>query len=180
MASEAIAVLGVDPGVTTGLAILAWEPGKPWQCIRRWEVRPEAESRGRQLLALEEELRGGLLTAQAHGEATIAMEEMLSFRTHSADEKVEAQAVVKLLAARLGVELHTHAPATIRSVVCQQGRADDATIRNTIRFLLRMPKRARPGEALSPHQIDAVCVALCELVMGKGMTVLGQCEEVAA
>ena len=180
MASEAITVLGVDPGVTTGLAILAWEPGSAWQCIRRWEIRPEAESRGRQLLELEEELRVGLQAAQAHGEATIAMEEMLSFRTHSADEKVEAQAVVKLLAARLGIELHTHAPATIRSVVCQQGRADDATIRNTIRFLLRMPKRARPGEALSPHQIDAVCVALCELVVGQGMVVLGQCEGVAA
>jgi len=175
-----LAILGVDPGVTTGLALLVWDPGTAWQCLRRWEIRPDEENRGRQLLALEEELRGALQAAQAHGEATIAMEEMLSFRTHSADEKVEAQAVVKLLAARLGIELHTHAPATIRSVVCQQGRADDSTIRNTVRFLLRLPKRARPGQALSPHQIDAVCVALCELVVGQGMTVLGQCEEVAA
>ena len=179
MTSEPLAVLGVDPGVSTGLAVLTWTPGRSWQCTRRLDVRPEVEDRGHQLLELEEELRGMLQLAMAEGEVTIAMEEMLSFRAHSADEKVEAQAVVKLLAARLGIPLRTYAPATIRSVVCQQGRADDATIRNTVRFLLRMPKRARAGESLTPHQQDAVCVALCELVQGQGMSILGQCEEAA-
>lgn len=164
-------IVGVDPGKTTGVAVLNVD-NAGWTLISRYQVEPEGETRGEQLYLLFERL-----TKEMAAKGTVvAMEEMLAYRQNSADEKVESQAATRLAAYASKVELETYAPATVRSVVCRDGRADPRTIRETVRFLARTPKRSRKGEGWSPHQIDALAVALCH--MERSGYVLDRCKEV--
>ena len=169
-------ILGVDPGLTVGLAIIEYrEERGSWRCLKRWDYRPDVEDRGEALSRLATVVNTNIADYRC---LAVAMEEMLAYRQASADEKVEAQAIVKLTAYQKRLPLHTYAPATVRSVVCGTGRADPKGVRDTLRFLLRMPKRAKKGEGLSPHQQDAVSVALCHLKQDAGLQVLDRCEEV--
>jgi Holliday junction resolvasome RuvABC endonuclease subunit len=162
-------IVGVDPGKTTGVAIVDVTEGG-WTLHSRADLTPEGDSRGEQLANLH-----GRFTEGEFGGATYVMEEMLAYRQATADEKVEAQAVVKLAAYHMSNELVTYAPATVRSVICRDGRADERTIRETLKFLARAPQRAKKGEGWSNHQLDALAVALCHLARS-GM-VLDRCRE---
>ena len=165
-------IVGVDPGKTTGVALLdAIDDG--WTLVGRWDVAPEGVTRGEQLYQLH-----GILTEMCRPGDVVVMEEMLAYRQATADEKVEAQAIVKLVAFERARDFVTYAPATIRSVICRDGRADERTIRETLRFLTRSPKTAKRGQGWSAHQYDALAVALCHLAR-TGM-VLDRCVEVAA
>jgi len=180
-----VKILAVDPGITTGLALIEYHEARgSWTCLGRWDLRPDTEERRQALSVLFGELYETTHNDGSVEPATvdvIVMEELLAYRKTSADEKVEAQAIVKLLSYDCGpIPLVTYAPATVRSAVCGTGRADEKGVRDTLRFLLRMPKRAKKGEALSPHQQDAVAVALCHLRLGAGLQVLDRCEEVSA
>jgi Holliday junction resolvasome RuvABC endonuclease subunit len=85
--------------------------------------------------------------------------------------------VVKLAAYHMSNDLVTYAPATVRSVICRDGRADEKTIRETLKFLARAPQRAKRGQGWSKHQMDALAVALCHLSR-QGM-VIDRCVEEA-
>lgn len=165
-------IVGIDPGKTVGVAIVDVTEGG-WKLHSRADLTPEGDSRGEQLANLH-----GRFTEGEFGGATYVMEEMLAYRQATADEKVEAQAMVKLAAYHMSNELVTYAPATVRSVICRDGRADERTIRETLRFLARAPKQAKRGQEWSAHQYDALAVALCHLARS-GM-VLDRCVEVAA
>lgn len=165
-------IVGIDPGKTVGVAIVDVTEGG-WMLHSRADLTPEGDSRGEQLARLHHAFTDG-----EFGGATYVMEEMLAYRQATADEKVEAQAVVKLAAFHMSCELVTYAPATVRSVICRDGRADERTIRETLKFLARAPQRAKKGEGWSAHQLDALAVALCHLAR-QGM-VLDRCKEEAA
>lgn len=154
-------ILGVDPGETTGLVVIDADD-RGWTLLLRQEIAPtEQAERGHDLWKLHSVVSEAVTEYEVEA---VAMEEMLAYRQATADEKVEAQAVVKMVACRLGVPLVTYAPSTVRQTICRDGRADPQTITKTLRFLLRAPKKARRGEAWSPHQYDALAVALCHMV----------------
>ena len=165
-------IVGVDPGKTTGIAVIEADE-RGWHLCARYDRTPEGEMRGEQLA----NLRTGIGLEIRRADA-VAMEEMLAYRQATADEKVEAQAVVKLTAWERRVPLVTYAPATVRSVICRDGRADVRTIRETLRFLVRAPKTSKKGQGWSHHQYDALAVALCHLA--RSGFVLDRCVEVAA
>jgi Holliday junction resolvasome RuvABC endonuclease subunit len=162
-------IVGIDPGKTVGVAVVDVTEGG-WTLHSRADLTPEGDSRGEQLARLHHEFTDG-----EFGGATYVMEEMLAYRQATADEKVEAQAMVKLAAYHMSNDLVTYAPATVRSVICRDGRADERTIRETLRFLARAPKQAKRGQGWSAHQYDALAVALCHLARS-GM-VLDRCKE---
>jgi Holliday junction resolvasome RuvABC endonuclease subunit len=157
-----VIVLGIDPGVTTGLCILTCD-GEDWHLERRWEYRWETVYD--LYLHLQE-------TVEALSDPVLAMELMLSYGANTADEKVEAQTIVKLLAQQRGHFLATYAPATVRSSVCGTGRSTPAQIKATMRHFLDLPKVSKRGEAFTVHQQDAAAVALCYLVCSGSLRVL--------
>lgn len=165
-------IVGIDPGKTTGIAVVEADEGG-WHLVSRFDLAPEGITRGMQLATLY----CNLMDCLGHADSAV-MEEMLAYKQATADEKVEAQAIVKLATFNSEVELNTYAPATVRSVICRDGRADKKTIRETLRFLARAPKTAKRGQGWSAHQYDALAVALCHMAR-LGM-VLDQCREEAA
>ena len=167
-------VVGIDPGLVTGVAIVDVTEGG-WELHSRFELASEGDSRGEQLLGIYQALHALIGDPYPPQVGTVVMEEMLAYRKASADEKVEAQALVKLVTEETDRELVTYAPATVRSVICRDGRADERTIRETLKFLARAPQRAKKGEGWSNHQLDALAVALCHLARS-GM-VLDRCKE---
>lgn len=162
-------ILGVDPGVTTGFALLSSD-GENWRLERRWELRWKTLG----------ELYNELLETGLDGVDEVAMELMLAYKQASADEKVEAQAIVKLLAEQSNKPLHLYAPGTIRSAVMGTGKATPAQIKATMRHMLGMGKTSKPGHAFTEHQQDAVAVALCHLVCSGGLRILRPQGSVAA
>lgn len=162
-------IVGIDPGKTTGVAVVEAD-GDGWQLCARYDRQPKGDTRGEQLA----DLRRGLGLEMQRADA-VAMEEMFAYRQATADEKVEAQAIVKLACWESGKELVTYAPATIRSVICRDGRADERTIRETLRYFARAPKTAKRGQGWSSHQYDALAVALCH--MARSGYVLDRCRE---
>jgi Holliday junction resolvasome RuvABC endonuclease subunit len=158
-------VLGIDPGVTVGFALLGCD-GEDWWLVDREEYRWE------HVVQLYDRLQNW-----ACGDYHWSMERMLAYRQATADEKVEAQAIVKLCAALNGRTLEMYAPATIRSAVVGTGKATPAQIKATIRHLLDLPKISKRGEAFTPHQQDAVATALCFLVCAGWLKVLKQAKK---
>lgn len=167
-------IVGIDPGKTTGMAIVDAN-SQGWRLVSRTDIPPAEAIRGVQLLQLYETLAAALSAADV-----CVMEEMLAYGKNSADEKVEAQAITKLAAAVVDTPLVTYAPATVRSVICRDGRADEKAIRDTLRFLARAPKTSKKGQGwgAGAHQYDALAVALCH--MARIGMVLDRCEEAAA
>lgn len=161
-------ILGIDPGKTTGLVIIEIE-GTSWRLIERLDVPPYGED-NQWLLDLYTVLYPRLESVDV-----AVMEQMLSYRNATADEKMEAQGVIKFACAQVGCPLITYAPVTVRSTICCDGHADERSIRRTLRFLLNLPERTKPGEGWSAHQYDALAVALCHLV--RTGVPLGCCEK---
>jgi len=165
-------ILGIDPGITTGLALLSFDD-EGWQLDRRWELRPETETRGEALSSLYGELYQVCFEDQQEPVVSgIAMEAFLAYGTNTAEEKIEAQAVIKLFAYDCKVPLHTYAPVTVRSAVIGSGRATPAQIKATMRHLLGLGKTSKRGEAFTDHQCDAVAVTLCHLVCSGELQIL--------
>lgn len=171
---QGVYIVGIDPGKTTGLVVIeADENG--WSLISRADIAPDEDiERGRNLWKLHDEIGTQITTYKAD---VVAMEELLAYRQATADEKVEAQAVVAMAAYRARVPLITYAPVTIRSTICRDGRADVQTITKTLRYLARLPKQSKRGEAWSAHQYDALAVALCHVA--RSGYVLDRCREAA-
>lgn len=161
MSGECRYILGVDPGVTVGFALLQCDDDG-WLLDERWEVRWSTLD----YLYEQVQLRVDDLCD------VVVMERMLAYKQASADEKVEAQAIVKLVAEQLDKPLYLYAPGTIRSAVVGTGKATPAQIKATMRFLLNLPKVSKRGEAFTVHQQDAVAAALCYLVVDGGLKVL--------
>lgn len=170
--TDPILILGVDPGETTGLAMIEWTPGGSWRLERRWEVPGSSKAWDDSLGELYHELRGIV-----GGVTAVAMEELLVSGIRSRKERPEAQGIIRLVAHLYRTPLNTYAPTTIRSCICGTGRADDAGVKATIRFLLGVP-RSKKGEAFTSHQVDAVAVALTELRIGQGLPLLARAGEV--
>lgn len=154
--------------MTTGFALLSSD-GENWHLRERWELRWAS------LGELYNELHDW-----THRCTFIAMELMLAYKQASADEKVEAQAIVKLVAEQSETGLHLYAPGTIRSAVMGTGNATPAQIKATMRHLLGLGKTCRKGEAFTVHQQDAAAVALCHLVCSGGLRILRPQGSVAA
>jgi len=173
-------VVGVDPGLTTGFAVVEVSCGG-WSLRMREDYRSDKifESRGEQLHAIFRRLHWFRDYFDPTGEDgfTLAMEEMLAYSSRSADEKVEAQAIVKLFSAMEPVTLVTYAPATVRSVVVSNSRATAGEVKGTMRYLCRMGKTNKKGEAFTVHQQDALAVALCHALRGGALQILDRCKE---
>ena len=168
-------VLGVDPGVTVGLCLLEAEDDE-WRCLRRWQFRSSHHDRGHALDDLTNQLWD---TLNEHNTIeAVAMEAFKSYGKNSAAEKVEAEAIIKLFAHQARLPLCEYAPGTVRSVICGNGKASSASIGQTVRYLLRLPKVAKRGFALTEHQKDAFSVALTHLMRQGAISVLDRCREV--
>ena len=167
-------IVGVDPGKTTGLVVVQADDSG-WCLLQRSDITPgEQSERGHDLWELHDAV-GSAITE--HSADVVIMEELLAYRQATADEKVEAQAAVIMAAYRLGAPLLTYAPVTVRATICRDGRADPQTITKTLRFLARLPKQSKRGEAWSAHQYDALAVALCHVA--RSNYVLDRCKEAA-
>jgi Holliday junction resolvasome RuvABC endonuclease subunit len=148
-------IVGVDPGVTTGICVVRIEDGK-WKLVDRDTVLNVRA--GESLSDLYDVLKFKLEWFQCN-DVVVAMEVMQAYMS-SAQEKSQAQGVVMLAAYRAGVVLHTYSPTTIRALVVGSGRAKAADVSQATRALtgIAHPKK---GEAFNVHQQDALASALC-------------------
>jgi len=152
-------VLGVDAGMTTGLCIIEMDGPESWRCTRRWQIEKD-EDRGHALGILYAELSDLFWDTVFDA---VVMEYYQAYGQNTAEEKIEAQAIVRLSCYQHGLKLYTYPPVTIRSMTVGNSRAKEAQIKAQVKYYLGMEGRAAPGEALSNHQADAILAALCHL-----------------
>jgi Holliday junction resolvasome RuvABC endonuclease subunit len=145
--------MGVDPGVTTGVCVIRVESGK-WWLTYRGQVEDVRDKYG--LGHLYSELHALYRTDQLD---IVAMEQLMAY-VRNAQEKAEAQGVVKLFAGQASVVMSCYPPATIRALVVGSGKAKESDVRAVLRHVTGLT-RCKKGQAFTPHQQDALAVALC-------------------
>jgi len=151
--SDPVYIVGVDPGVTTGICVIEIWDGK-WRLLKRMTVDDVRDGGG--LCALATSVTWSLLN---YVPAAMAMEQMMAYKT-SAQEKAEAQGVIRLAAYQRQIPMHTYAPTMIRTLVVGSGCAKASDIAKVTRELTGIT-HAKKGEAFDKHQQDALAAALC-------------------
>lgn len=156
MNGGSLTVLGIDPGLTaTGYGIVVGRP-HDYRAVDHGVIRPPPASRplAERLLAIEEALRKVL---HLHRPDVVAIEEpFFGENARSALALGRAQAAAMLAAARLGIAVHTYAPADVKAAVAGYGRGDKRQVAEMVRLQLGMPAIPEPADAA-----DALAVALC-------------------
>ena len=150
-------VLGVDPGVTTGLVVIKVDRQRSkWALISRTTIEDVRDGAG--LYYLNRAVRS-IVGDHTDAYFGIAMEQLMAFKT-SAQEKSEAQGVVRLAAYECRSTLYTYAPNTVRSIVVGSGKAKASDIQKVTRELTGLTNPPK-GKAFNVHQQDALAAALC-------------------
>lgn len=150
-------VMGVDPGVVTGIVVIKVDrQRKEWALVERTEVPDVRDGGG--LYDLNRAVRSRLSDSDK-GFYGVAMEQLMAY-TNSAQEKAEAQGVVRLSAYEARVPLYNYAPTTVRAIVVGSGKAKASDITKVARELTGL-RHAPKGRPFSVHQQDALAVALC-------------------
>jgi Holliday junction resolvasome RuvABC endonuclease subunit len=158
--ADPILVMGVDPGKTTGWVVIkVYRKNNKWELLERGEVASVEDGAG--LHMLDVMLRAKITTNRAEDipVAAVAMEQLMAY-TNTAQEKAEAQGIVRLSAYMAMVTLYTYAPTTIRAVVVGSGKAKASDVAQVTRRLADLGRTKR-GESFTPHQQDALAAALC-------------------
>ena len=162
--SDPVVIVGVDPGVTTGIAvILVHRKANRWELMLRSEVGDVRDGGG--LYNLLCRVRALLHSDHRYPVAACAMEQLLSY-TNSAQEKAEAQGIIRAAVYAEMVTLHCYAPTSIRATAVGSGRAKAGDVAKVMRDMAGL-QRTKKGEAFSVHQQDALAAALC-CAVGEG------------
>jgi Holliday junction resolvasome RuvABC endonuclease subunit len=155
--ADPIIIVGVDPGKTTGIVVIEVNiKANRWKLLDRAAYGPTTD--GATLAALLVRLRVKMRD-QNTVVAKCAMEQLMAY-TNSAQEKAEAQAIVRLAAHYENVTMQTYSPTTVRAMVVGHGHAKESDIKVALRQHLGL-ERAKKGEGWQTHDYDALAVALC-------------------
>lgn len=155
--TDAIRVLGVDPGLTRcGLAVVAGPVGAP-SAVATAVVRTDPTLPiERRLLAIETEVAALL---DAHPVQMVACERVLFSRNvRTAMATAQAAGAAMVAAARVGIPVHTYSPTDVKSAVAGYGGADKQAVGRMVTAQLRLP-----GVPSPPDVADAMAVALTHL-----------------
>lgn len=143
-------VLGIDPGVSTGLALIRLDEER-WELVRRWQV----EGSLRRLYAELLELRPDVVVTERN----------YPLAQPSALANAERLGIVRLVVEQQGLTMHELHPSTIRQQVVGDGRAKAVQVRRAVRDLCGIPGNPGKGKGLSDHQADAIAVALAYVLL---------------
>jgi len=154
MASPAIRILGVDPGLRqTGWGVIdVW--GARLSFVASGSVRSQTgEPMGMRLRQLHEGLRE-VIADHAPSEAAIE-ETFVNRDPQSALKLGQARGVALVVAALAGLEIEEYAANLVKKTVVGNGHAEKAQIAMMVRVLLPM------STAASRDAADALAVAIC-------------------
>ena len=151
-------ILGVDPGSwTTGFGLVECEAGRTSYLASGRIQAPAGAELAVRLVHLAEELQAIL---GRHRPALVAIEKPFhGVNSRSAIVLAEARGALLLTVARDGVVIEEYAPASVKSAVAGNGRADKGEVARMVRLQLGLA--ARP---MGPDESDALAVALCAAV----------------
>lgn len=152
--SDALTVLGIDPGVSvTGYGLVRLE-GRDQTCLGFGAIKTSDRlSRGERLL----EIHRGLLDAvRRYGPHEVAVEDFYAGHVRSAVAVGEARAIALLVAAQAGLPVSLYKPLEVKQFVTSYGQGSKEQVASMVAALLRMDE---PPE--SPDAADALAVALC-------------------
>ena len=155
--ADPIIIVGVDPGKTTAVSVIEVNiKANRWKLRERAAYGPvtDGASLAELLVRLRVKMRDQELPV-----AKCAMEQLMAYTT-SAQEKAEAQGIVRLAAHYENVTMQTYSPTTVRAMVVGHGHAKESDIKVALRQHLGL-ERAKKGEGWQTHDYDALAVALC-------------------
>lgn len=162
-------IMGIDPStVATGYGVITDEQNP----------RPVAHGviRAKGNLPIEERLHqmhtGLLEVIGKYKPDTIAVEEpFFGMNAKSSMAVGQAQAIAFIAASSNRIPLHKYPPATVKTQVTNDGRADKKQVRDLVAATLNIPDLPLTDEA------DALAVALCHLGSQKEREILEQGEQ---
>jgi crossover junction endodeoxyribonuclease RuvC len=160
--------MGVDPGSRiTGYGVVEERDGN-LQATAFGVITPRRDSPIEQrLLHVYSDLAAIIGT---HKPDTVAIEDPYVGKNPRAIFALgQAQAVVLLACAQLGLPVFRYAPAQIKQAVADYGAATKEQVADMVRLTLRLPDADIPEDAT-----DALAVALCHLHQLRAQDILGR------
>jgi crossover junction endodeoxyribonuclease RuvC len=152
--SDALKVLGIDPGVTvTGYGLVRVE-GREQTCLGFGAIKTNDKlSRGERLLEVH---RGLLEAVRRYSPHEVAVEDFYAGHVRAAVAVGEARAMALLVAAQAELPVSLYKPLEVKQFVTSYGHGSKEQVATMVAALLHMDK---PPE--SPDAADALAVALC-------------------
>jgi len=175
MVSRAMAVLGVDPGLTRcGVGVVRGSIGRPLDLVTVGVIRTPADlDTARRLRLIEESLEARI---REHRPDVVAVERVFSqHNVRTVMGTAQASAVAMLVAARHGIDVHLHTPSEVKAAVTGSGRADKAQVGQMVARVLRLVEPPKPADAA-----DALALAICHIWRGGASNRLEQAVAAAA
>ena len=161
--TDALTVLGIDPGVTvTGYGIVRLE-GRDQTCLGFGAIKTSDKlSRGERLLEIH---RGLLDVVRRYGPHEVAVEDFYAGHVRAAVAVGEARAMALLVAAQAELPVSLYKPLEVKQFVTSYGQGSKEQVAMMVAALLRMDQ---PPE--SPDAADALAVALCHCLKRSAAT----------
>lgn len=154
-------VLGVDPGLTRcGVGVVDGAPGRPPTFVAAGVVTtPSTLELPQRLLRIEAGLTEWVAEYRPD---VVAVERVFAdVNVLSVIGTAQAAGLAMLVAARAGLDVHTHTPTEVKASITGSGRADKAQVGTMVARILKLDAPPRPADAA-----DAVALALCHLWRG--------------
>ena len=153
-AVRTLLVLGIDPGTQrTGYGLVALDRGALRHVDSGVIAPPRQAALPDRLVAIYDGLAEVI---ERHGPGAIAVEDVFYAKHAQGALKLgHARGVCLLAAARLGLEVHSYAPAMVKRAISGHGRAEKDQIARLVKMILCLETEP-PADAA-----DALAVAIC-------------------
>jgi crossover junction endodeoxyribonuclease RuvC len=155
-------LLGIDPGTaSTGFGVIAVE-GSSMRAVEHGVIATAAgEPPAERLAAIHREVTALL---GRHGLSSVALEDLyVGANPRTVLSVGQARGAVLSACGLAGLDTAAYPPAEVKSAVCGFGRADKAQVRRMVAAIL-----GADLEHASDHATDALAVAICHAVRGRG------------
>jgi len=155
--SEAVVVLGVDPGTATlGYGIVEDVADRVRFLGCGALITSPDSAPPRRLLQLYDGLRA---LVREFSPTEVAVEQLFfSKNVTTAIAVGQARGVALLVAAQHGLPVAEYSPPQVKQAVAGSGRADKAQVQEMVRLILGLDRRPEPDDAA-----DALALAICHV-----------------
>jgi crossover junction endodeoxyribonuclease RuvC len=155
-------LLGIDPGTaSTGFGVIAVE-GSSMRVIEHGVIETIPRDPTADRLALIH--RQVTVLLERHAPSSAALEDLyVGANPRTVLSVGQARGAVLSACGLAGLETAAYPPAEVKSAVCGFGRADKVQVRRMVSAILR----AELAD-VSDHATDALAVAICHAVRGRG------------
>ncbi len=152
--TDALIVLGIDPGIAvTGYGLVRLE-GRDHTCLRFGAIRsPERLPRGERLLTIYRGLLEVIRESRPH---EVAVEDFYAGHVRAAVAVGEARAMALLAAAQAELPVSLYKPLEVKQFVTSYGQGSKEQVQEMVRALLGLDEPPEPADAA-----DALAVAIC-------------------